>query len=306
MIYIFGHKNPDTDAIVAPIVWESFLKRKKIDAKAFRSGPLNQETKFVLNYFKVKTPPLKTKVKPNQKIILLDHNLYSQAPDGAKEADLIQVIDHHFIGDFQTKKPIYYRSEPVGSTSTIIAKIFFEEGIKMSKKEAGLLLAGIISDTLKFSSPTTTKDDKKIAKILQRISKVDIKKLSQEMFKAKSKIDGLSLREIILKDFKEFETKKVKFGVGVWETVFPDSLIKKANDLKKEIEKIRKIKKLDLVFFAIVDILKKNCYFILSDKEKEILKKAFSGKTIDNCLLMVKGVVSRKKQMIPRFLEIIK
>ena len=305
MIYIFGHKNPDTDAIVAPIVWESFLKRKKINAKAFRNGSLNQETKFVLNRFKVKYPPLKTKVKANQKIILLDHNLYSQAPDGAKEADLIQVIDHHFIGDFQTKKPIYYRAEPVGSTSTIIAKIFFEEGINPSKKDAALLLSGIISDTLKFSSPTTTEDDKKIAKLLKKISNIDIDELAQKMFEAKSRISGFSLKEIILKDFKEFEVKKIKFGVGVWETILPDCLIKKTTGLKKEIEKIRKIKKLDLIFFGIIDILKKNCYFILSDKEKEILKRSFSGKT-ENDLLVVKGVVSRKKQMIPRFLEVLK
>jgi len=304
MISIFGHKNPDTDAIVAPIVWESFLKRKKIKAKAFRQGPLNQETKFVLKFFKVKEPPLKTKVKPNEKIILLDHNLYSQAPEGAKKADLIQVIDHHFIGDFQTKKPIYYRAEPLGSTSTIIAKIFFENGISLRKKEAGLLLAGIISDTLKFSSPTTTPEDKKIAKKLEKIAEVNINELAQKMFEAKSEIKGLSLKEIILKDFKEFEAKKAKFGIGVWETVIPDSLISKAKDLKKEIEILREEKNLDFLFFGIVDIIKKKTFFLLSEKEKEILKKAFSGK-IEEDFLVAQGIVSRKKQMVPKFLEIL-
>ena len=304
MIFIFGHKNPDTDSIVAPLVWEKFLKRKKIKAKAFRQGKLNQETKFVLNFFKVPAPNLKTKVKPNQKIILLDHNLYRQAPEGAKEADLIQVIDHHFIGDFQTQKPIYYRSEPVGSTSTIIAKIFLENRLKPSQLEAKLLLSGLISDTLNLTSPTTTNEDRKIAKFLEEIAQIKRTSLAQKMFQAKSSLKGLNLKEIILKDFKEFETKNKKFGIGVWETLAPQELILKAKNLKKEISELRKKKNLNFLFFGIVDIFKKICYFILSEVEAPILKKAFLGKIQDE-ILIAKGIVSRKKQMVPPLLKIL-
>ena len=302
MIYIVGHKNPDTDSIVSCLVWQNY--KRKIGLKnvlAVRIGELNRETEFVLRFFGVKNLKEIKKVNKKDSIILLDHNLYQQAVEGAKEAEIIEVLDHHYLGDFQTEKPIYYRSEPVGSTSTIIAEIFKERKFKPNRKEAGLLLAGIISDTLNFTSPTTTEIDKKIAKWLNKFAKLNIKKLAEKMFSAKSDISGLSFKEIVSKDYKEFNFKNKKLAIAVWETVKTDSFFGKEKEIFSALKKLKEKNHLDLIFFALVDILKKNAYlYCLTEKEKEIAKKAFLGKEIKNNIFFLEGIVSRKKQMVPK------
>jgi len=302
MIYIVGHKNPDTDSIVSCLVWQNY--KRKIGLKnvlAVRIGELNRETEFVLRFFRVKNLKEIKKVNKKDSLILLDHNLYQQAVEGAKEAEIIEVLDHHYLGDFQTEKPIYYRSEPVGSTSTIIAEIFKERKFKPSRKEAGLLLAGIISDTLNFTSPTTTEIDKKIAKWLNKFAKLNIKKLAEKMFSAKSDISGLSFKEIVNKDYKEFNFKNKKMAIAVWETVKTDSFSGKEKEIFSALKKLKEKNHLDLIFFALVDILKKNAYlYCLTEKEKEIAKKAFLGKEIKNNIFLLEGIVSRKKQMVPK------
>ena len=313
LITVIGHKNPDTDSVIASLIFVDFLKKKKkpiLGFSGFRieprvSGDLNKETKFVLKYFKQAPPPLVKSLK-NKDVFLVDHGGYEQAAEGAEEARIVGVLDHHKLEGLKSASPVFFRVEPIGSTSTLIAKMFLENNLSFDKKTAGLLLAAVLSDTLKFTSPTTTDEDKKIANILSKISRENINKLSQKMFEAKSDIRGISLAELISQDYKEYKVNEVSFGFGVWETINPNKIKERKKEIFSALEKFKKERKKDLMFFALVDILKKNSeIFLPGEKEKLIAEKVFKNKTKGN-ILFLRGVVSRKKQMIPdltKFLE---
>ena len=312
-IIVIGHKNPDTDSIVSSLVFADFLKKVKkpilsfsdFKVKPARAGLLNKETKFVLNYFKQK-PPVLVKNLKNKNVVLVDHGDYNQAANGAKEAQIIGILDHHQIVGLKTAKPIFYRAEPIGSTSTIIAKMFLENNLSFDKKTAGLLLAAILSDTLKLTSPTTTNEDKEIVKILVKVSKEDINKLAQKIFEAKSDIKDISMDELVSKDYKEYKDGKMSFGIGVCEIMHPKEIKEKKEEIFSALEKLKKKRKVKLMFFAVIDILKKNSeMFLLEEKEKLVAEKVFKKKAKGN-LLFLSGIVSRKKQMVPLIVSFLK
>jgi manganese-dependent inorganic pyrophosphatase len=172
----------------------------------------------------------------------------------------------------------------------------------LNKKQAFLLLCAILSDTLKFNSPTTTKEDIKIGKKLSEICQQNINKLAEKMFKAKSDISGINLKDLILQDFKKYSEKNVNFGIGVCETVLPETVLEKKQEILKLLPQIKKQKKLDLMFFAVVDIIKKQTYlFVDGEEEKLIAKKSFKKKSKDD-LIFLPGIVSRKKQIAPEII----
>lgn len=299
---VISHTNPDTDAVVSSIVYAQCKNAKGLRAMARLPGRLNKETEFVLNYFKIKKPQ-EIKTLAGKKVILVDHSSTKETCKGIEKARIIEVIDHHKISGLITPEPIFYRTEPIGSTSTIVAKIFTEEKMPINKKQAGLLLCGIISDTLKFTSPTTAPCDKKIAFELAKISKININAIAKKMFEAKSSISGKSIDEIIGTDYNKFEASKTTFGFGVYETTNPESLLKKERGIIKALEKKKTCDNLDLIFFAVVDILKQKSFLYLAgDKEKAVAKKAFKEKMGGNSAIL-HGIVSRKKQMIPPILR---
>ncbi len=305
MIIIIGHKNPDTDSIVSVLVYANLKSKLGEKVKPCRLGALNKETKFVLSRFKAEWPDVIKSVAGKQ-VILLDHGDSSNSAPGLNKAEILEVIDHHFIGDIQTIKPILYRAEPIGSTSTIIAKIAKEKNIKLNKKQAGLLLSGIISDTICFSGPTTTEEDIKIGRKLARIAKIKSKDLAQKMFEARSSIKGLSAQDIVGGDYKEHKFGGVKLDVSVFETLTPEKLKPWKTKMFNALRKLKKEKKAGLLFFLVIDILKKNSFLYLIDKkEKEVAKKVFGG-PIEKEIMFLQGVASRKKQIIPplaQFLE---
>lgn len=295
---VIGHKNPDTDSIVAAIVYSGIKKRLGEKAKAGRLGQLNNETKFVLSYFQEKAPALITDIS-GKEVILLDHGDSSQSAAGLAQADVLEVIDHHYIGDIKTIKPILYRAEPLGSTSTIIFKLAQEKKIKLNRKQAGLLLAGIISDTLCFSSPTTTVDDIKIGRELAALAKIKAKDLAVRMFEVRSSIKGMTTRDIVAGDYKEYKFGGVKLDVAVFETLAPQKVKPLTIKIFQELAELKKEKKADLLFFLIIDILKKNSLlYLIGEKEKEVAKEIFGGK-IEKDIMFLAGVSSRKKQVIP-------
>ncbi len=225
MFYITGHKNPDTDSIVSAIVMEDYFKKLGEKAKAVRVGKINRETEFVLKQAQIKSPIL-IKSLANKQIFLVDHNELEQAGDGIDKAKIVGVLDHHRLGGgISTDGPIYFRVEPVGCTATLIFKLFEEKNFKLNKTQAFLLLCAILSDTLKFNSPTTTKEDIQIAKKLSEICKQNINKLAEKMFKAKSDITGINLKDLILLDYKKYCEKNASFGIGVCETVSPKNIL---------------------------------------------------------------------------------
>lgn len=304
MIYVISHKNPDTDSIVSTIVMTDYFKKIGKETKAARVSKINKETKFILNKIEIKPPSL-VRDLAKKKVFLVDHNELEQAGEGIEKAEIIGILDHHKLGGIRTPEPIYVRIEPLGSTSTLVFKLFQEANFQLNKNQAFLLLCGILSDTLKFTSPTTTKEDKKAAKILAKISQANINHLSQEMFKVRSDISGMKLEDLIFSDYKEYQEKEINFGVGVHETLSPEIILKKEKEVFSILEKAKKEKKLNLIFFALVDILKRNSYlFLVEEKEKEVAQKAFKKKVKEN-LLFLPGVVSRKKQIIPSILKVL-
>jgi len=295
---VIGHKNPDTDSIVSAIVYRDYLEKKGIKAKSARAGELNKETKFIFSFLKVKIPQLIENLS-GKDVVLVDHGELSQAADGIKEANILQVLDHHRMAGFSTIEPILYRTEPIGSTSTLIAKIFKESKLELNKQQAALLLAGVISDTLNLTSPTTTILDREIVKELTRISGLDVKKIAQKMFKAKSDLRGISINEILTKDYKEFNFSGTKVGISVYETVVCDPFEKMKEKIFNALRRLKKERSIELIFFAIVDILKQEAFmYIIGFEEEQIAKKAFRENIKEN-IMYLPGVVSRKKQMVP-------
>lgn len=305
-IIVIGHKNPDVDSIVSSLVFADFLKKTKkhilgfssFKVKSARAGSLNKEVKFVLDYFKQKPPVLINNLK-NKDVVLMDHGEFNQSAKGIEQANIVGVLDHHKLGGIKSISPIFYRNETVGSTSTIVAKMFLEDNLSFDKKTAGLLLAAILSDTLKLTLPTTTNEDKKIVKILAKISKENVNKLAKKIFEAKSDIKGVSMDELVSRDYKEYEGGKISFGIGVCETTHAKKIKGKKEEIFSALKKLKKKRKVKLMFFAVIDILKKNSeVFLLAEKEKLVAEKVFKKKARGN-LLFLSGVASRKKQIVP-------
>ncbi len=307
-IIVIGHKNPDTDSIVSSLAMAEYFKKVlKIPVKAFRAGEINNETKFILKEVGIKKPSLISTIKKNKEnaVALVDHNELSQVSDKIDFAQVSYIIDHHKLL-VQTEKPIFCRVEPLGSTATIIAKMFQERKIKVSKTIAKLLLAGILSDTLNLVSPTTTVEDKKIARWLNKTAQIKIKKFANEMFEAKSSLTGISIKKMFFSDYKLSKIGKYKVGVGVWETTNPGKVNEKVKEIVKELKNQKKENKLNYLFFMTVDILKQNSYlFIAGSQEEKLAKKIFKGK-IENGIMFLEGIVSRKKQVIPPIVKTLK
>jgi manganese-dependent inorganic pyrophosphatase len=239
-----------------------------------------------------------------KKVILVDHNEKTQSVDGLEDANILEIIDHHRIGDIQTGQPIYFRNEPVGSTSTIVANIFFENGIRPSKKVAGLLCGAIISDTLLLKSPTATIVDEIILKRLAEIASIDIEKFAQEMFKAGTSLEGKSPKELLYQDFKIFNIGNFKVGVGQITTTYMDGFTPLIDDLKTLMDEKVTQGKFDIIILMVTDIFKSSSLFIVCGEHKEVFSRAFNIKLNKGTAYLDK-VVSRKKQVIPPLTEVI-
>jgi manganese-dependent inorganic pyrophosphatase len=295
-IYIIGHKSPDTDTVCSSIAYAEFLKKKKVDAIAAIPEELNPETKYILDYFKVKKP-LKLNSIKGKKVFLVDHNESSQSPEGINEAEVIGIIDHHKIG-CSFSAPIFFESKPLGSTATLIAQKMIEQQFKITKQLAGILLSAILSDTVIFKSSTTTEEDIKIAKILGEIAGIkNIKEFGIEIKKQKSNLKGMSAEKIIYSDFKIFEEDKVKFGVGQIETVDLEEVKEKKAELLKKMKEVIEKERLSFLILMLTDIINEGSELLISG-ESTYLKKAFN-KEIKNDSIYIKNMMSRKKDLIP-------
>jgi len=303
-IYIVGHKNPDTDSICSPIAYADYLRKKGKKAVAVRTGQINNETKFVLNYFGFKVPEILVNAK-GKKIILLDHNEKTQSPDNIEKAKILEVIDHHKI-NFQYPEPIYFQNEPVGSTATLIARKYLnDKKVKIKNKIAGILLSAILSDTLAFRSPTTTKEDIEIAKKLSKIAKIkNLEKFGIEIKKRKTTLKGKDPKSIIFSDFKLFDFSGKKVGIGQIEVLDLKEVQKRKKELLEKLKDISKKEKYNLLILMITDIIKISSE-LLAVGEIEHLEKAF-GKKVKNNSLYLPEVMSRKKEIVPPLMKVFK
>jgi len=240
--------------------------------------------------------------KTKKRVILVDHNEYSQSVEGIEEADIEEIIDHHKVGNINSSSPINFRNMAVGSTNTIIYEMYKEQKIKPPKEIAGLMLSGIISDTLLFHSPTTTIHDKEAVKALSKIAKVNIEKYANEMFSHAASIKGKTIEELIYNDFKVFNINKRKIGIGQMTVIDYEKVLKDKKKYVSVIESISKEHDYDILAFCITDIINSNTYLLYNEKSKTVFETVFNIKELYEGYEL-KGVVSRKKQIIPLLMD---
>ncbi len=298
-IYIVGHKNPDTDSICAAIAYADLKKKmgEKEEIIPARSGDINDETRFILNRFNTKDPVLLTDAT-GKKVILVDHSEPKQRPENMDKGEIVEVLDHHNI-NFVQATPILFHAEPAGSTSTIIARMYFKKGIELPKNIAGILLGAIISDTVIFKSPITTQEDKDIADKLRPIAGIDnLEKFGIEMFNAKSGWSAKTAEQIIKTDYKEYELGGKKIGIAQVETIDASELEPRKAEFLEIMKKRKEKGGLDTIMVLLTDIMKEGCLtFILSDS-MDLIGKTFSKEIKENGMYLP-GVLSRKKQIVP-------
>lgn len=242
----------------------------------------------------------------HKKVILVDHNELTQAVEGIKDAEILEVIDHHKIGDVATDAPIYFRNQPVGCTATIVYQMYQENAQEVTKEIAGLLCSAIISDTLMFRSPTCTPVDKEIALKLAEIAGINVEEYAMAMFKAGSNLSGKTPEEIFYQDFKKFNAGSTSFGVGQISSMAKDELFEIADRLKPYIETACEEQGVDMIFFMLTDILEESTNLIYAGENAgAFVEKAYNVPCEDGDYYKLAGVVSRKKQLIPSFMAVL-
>ncbi|MBC1320125.1 manganese-dependent inorganic pyrophosphatase [Listeria welshimeri] len=295
---VFGHKNPDTDTICSAISYAELKKAQGADIEAVRLGELNSETTFVLDYFQATAPRLvQTVANEVSEVALVDHNERQQSADDIDEVMVTAVVDHHRIANFETSDPLYYRAEPVGCTTTILLKMFRENEVEISKTVAGLMLSAIISDTLLFQSPTCTEEDKVAAEKLAVIADVDIQTYGMEMLKAGADVSKKTVAELLL-DAKEFNMNGNKVEIAQINVVDVNDVLNRRSEVEALMTQNVVDKGLDLYLFVITNILTNDSIGISIGSKTAVVEEAYGIKFVEN-QAPLKGVVSRKKQVVP-------
>ncbi len=295
-----GHVPPDTDSVCSPIVYAWYLNQTGVTAKAVTSGKLNKETQFLLQHFNVPAPESIESVGEGDQLIIVDTNNPEELISGYDKATIVEIIDHHKLAGLTTPAPTKVTIRTYACVATVLYDLLDEEIAKnMPKEIAGLMLAAILSDTLNFTSPTTTDRDREAAKVLSEHVGVDMTELAMQMFTAKSNLEGMTPADILTSDHKNFKFGAQTYKVAVLETTDPQQALNRKEELLNEMQKIKTDENLAGIFFFVVDILKSEATLMASDNAcKPLAEKAF-GKTFENELMVLPGVVSRKKQMVP-------
>jgi len=303
-IYVIGHKSPDLDSVAAAISYAVYKNEtEKSDAYEPRvAGAINRETEYVLKKFGFNAPEIIQSAE-RENIILVDHNEMSQAADGMDKAVIREVLDHHKI-DFKYSEPIRLETYPWGSTCTIVANKMFMAGLEIPKNFAALMLSAILVDTVITKSPTTTDMDRDIIEKLAELSGIaDWKGFGLEIFKVRSSANELSAEEIIKYDFKDFNFKAGKFGIGQVETVDLNDFSGREDELIAKLREIRESGDYHSVILFITDIMKEGSLFLAAVSDREKVEAALGGE-LENDRIYLPGVISRKKQVAPKFMEV--
>ncbi|MEQ2528181.1 manganese-dependent inorganic pyrophosphatase [Robertmurraya yapensis] len=298
-VLVFGHKNPDTDTICSAIAYADLKNKLGWNAEPVRLGDLNGETEYALKTFNAEAPRLVQAVAAEAKeVILVDHNERQQSADDIDQVKVLEVIDHHRIANFETSDPLYYRAEPVGCTATILKKIYKENGIEIEKNIAGLMLSAIISDSLLFKSPTCTNEDAEAARELAEIAGVDAQQYGLEMLKAGADLRDKTIEQLISLDAKEFQMGNSKVEVAQVNAVDVQDVLSRQSELEVALQKVIDAKNLDLFVFVVTDILNSDSTALALGRATDAVEEAYNVK-LENNTALLKGVVSRKKQIVP-------
>ena len=304
-VYVIGHKNPDTDTVCSAIAYANLLKNLGINAEARTTGPVNEETRFVLDYFGVNAPPVLENAA-GKSIIAVDHNSYTQAVDGMDAADILGIIDHHNTSGISTASPVYYLGMPVGATATIVWISYLESGIEISKQDAGLLASAILSDTADLRSSTTTALDAQALGYLADIAGIsDIDDYYQKMLNAAISYTGMSDDEIFHSDYKEYDMSGNKVGIAVVNAAGREKADEMSKRMTECMKQIPADKRLDNIYVIIIDRENNTSKLIFYGAGAEEIAKAAFGMD-DKGDVSFPNIPSRKKDIVPALTEMYK
>ena len=296
-VYVVGHKSPDTDSVTSAIAYAELKKAMGVDAVPAMQGELNPEATLVLEKFGFTAPEVMTD-GAGKELILVDHSDLAQAPDNLDSAELLEIVDHHKVGDITTNNPIFFCAQPVGCTATVIKQLFEINKVAIPQNVAGIMLAAILSDTVLFKSPTTTDADKAACEELAKIAGVaDMEALAMEMFKAKSAVEGVPMRDLIFRDYKDFDMKGNKVGCGQLELVDLSLVADMRDDLFNELKNVKSEGR-HTVLLMLTDIMKEGTDLMVVSDDPSLVEKAYNVK-IEGQTVWIDGMMSRKKQTIP-------
>ncbi len=298
---VFGHKSPDTDSTGSPILWSWYLNEVKGEqAQPALLGEPNTEAAFMLERWDLPKPQIIEDVAEDAPVIIVDTNNPAELPASINSADIRAIIDHHkLVGGLETKGPIDITVRPLACTATIMVDLMGDDAAKMPDAIKGAALTCILSDTLEFRSPTTTAHDRSVAEKLAAELGLDVSAYAADMFAAKSDVSSFSDAELIRMDSKEYEVDGTKFRVSVLETTAPGVVLDRKDSIVSAMTDVAKEDGVDQVLLFVVDILNEEATLLVpNDLVKGVAEKSF-GATVDGDAVVLPGIMSRKKQIIP-------
>ena len=299
---VFGHKSPDTDSTGSAILWAWYLNEVKgDDAEAVLLGEPNTEAAFMLQKWDLPKPRIIDTVDAGAPVVIIDTNNPAELPAAINDADILAIIDHHkLVGGLETKGPIDITIRPVACTATIMHDLMGDDAAKMPEWAKATALTCILSDTLEFRSPTTTPHDRDVAEALAKDLGISIPDYAAEMFAAKSDVSAFSDAELLRMDSKAYEVSGTKFRVSVLETTSPDTVLSRKESLVATMPQVAEEDGVDQVLLFVVDILNEESTLLVPNAlVKSVAEKSFATVVGDADTVVLPGVVSRKKQIIP-------
>jgi manganese-dependent inorganic pyrophosphatase len=301
MIKVFGHKSPDTDSTGSPIIWAWYLTEVKgTPATPVLLGEPNTEAAFVLKHWGLDKPAIIADVAAGEPCVIVDTNNPAELPASINDANLLQIIDHHLLaGGLKTKSPIDITIRPLACTATIMHDLIGADLAKAPKAIKGAMLSCILSDTLEFRSPTTTPHDRAVAEKLAADLGVSIPAFAAELFAAKSDVSAFSDAELLRMDSKEYTVDGKDLRVSVLETTAPKVVLDRKASLMKAMEAVAREDGADQVLLFVVDILKEEATLLVPNDLVKRLAEASFGAKVSGDTVVLPGVMSRKKQIIP-------
>ena len=300
-LYTCGHIIPDSDSVCSAISLAYLLNKIGRAATPARQGELNPETKFILDKFGFEAPIIKTSFAGDE-LFITDYSDLAQAPQDMDKTTVVGIVDHHKLGDITTSTPLECWIRPVGCTNTIVKEMYDYHKVEIPKNIASIMLCAILSDTVIFKSPTCTALDIQVVRELAKIAGIeDFGALGMEMFKVKSEVEGTPIRELAMRDYKNFDMHGFKVGVGQLEVVDGSVFDKIKDELMEDIKKVKDEQNLHTVALLLTDIMKEGSEILVTSDDTSIFEKAFNCKLEDG-KVWLDGCLSRKKQIIP-FLE---
>lgn len=297
-VYVVGHKVPDSDSIVGAIALAHLKNQIGEEAIPARLGEPSPETQFILDKFGLQTPELKMSYA-GESLYIVDHSDIALAPDDIAQATILGIVDHHKLGDLTSDTPLECWIRPVGCSNTVIKMMYDFHNIEIPKDIAGAMLCAILSDTVVFKSPTCTTADKHCVEVLAKIAGIeDYKALGMEMFEVKSAVLNTPMRDLVMRDFKNFNMNGTRVGIGQLEVIDLAIFDQMKPDLEADLAKLKQEEGQHSVLLLLTDIMKEGSELLVVSDNEELTQQAFGKATVEG-KVWIDGILSRKKQIVP-------